>query len=1137
MLYLRITRRHVALLPALFCLCGQLVGATVTDAAAPAATAAALAAANAAAHATKWDVNHPPGPAQSVAIDTRSGTWMSVDVSPDGQQLVFDLLGDIYTLPLAGGEAKALTHSMAWEMQPRFSPDGKQIAFISDAGGGDNIWVMQRDGSDAHAVSKESFRLLNNVVWHPNGQYLAARKHFTGTRSLGSGEIWLYHVSGNPAGNGSGLQLNEKPNWQKDLGEPAFSPDGRYLYYSQDTTPGSSFEYNRDSHGEIYRILRRDLELGKTRALVTGPGGAVRPVPSPDGNQLAFVRRVGNQSTLFVKDLHTGVEKAVWPQLERDMQETWAIHGVYPGFNWLPDSRELVVWAKGGLWRVDPFSGKAQAIPFHVKDTREIRPAVRFAQEVAPGEFNVRQLRWVNVAPQGDKVVYSALGHVYARSLPNGEARRLTSQNRHFEFFPKLSPDGKKVVYSTWHDEELGSVRVLDLASGKETIVNSGKGKFLEPAFSRDGKQVAFVKQGGGYLTTPWYGLDPGVYMAAVDGSGTARRICDEGSAPQFGPDPRFLYVTRTQYTSEVDFHTDLIQIRLDTLAEQVIAKSEMATDYALSPDGSQLAYTEHFHAFVTPLPLAGKTINIGKGSEGLPVRQFDVNGGDYLHWSGNGRQIHYSLGDTLYTRSVENSFARVPAGTSGGDGAEGKDGADGKQADAAAAPKPDSIAEVPGTAIGFRAKAAQPGGMFVISGAKIVTMKGDEVIENGRIVIENNRIRAIGKAAEVAIPANAIEFDARGKTMIPGLVDVHWHGSMGDDGIIPQQSWVNYASLAFGVTTIHNPSADTAQIFTQSEMQRAGIIIAPRLYSTGTILYGAKGTYTANVDNLADALTHLKRLQAAGAISVKSYNQPRRDQRQQILEAARQTGMMVVPEGGSLFQHNMTMIIDGHTGIEHALPVAHVYDDVQQLWAQTAVGYTPTLGVGYGGLDGEHYWYAHTDVWQHPLLKRYVPRSILESASMRRPIAPEADYNVLDIAANATRLQRAGVNINLGAHGQREGLAAHWELWTLFKGGMTPLEALRAATLNGAKYLGMERDIGSLETGKLADLVLIDGDLPGNFLQSDHVTHVMLNGRLYDSQTLNEVGRAAPPRAPLFFYGSNGDGMPVQGESHSHGH
>lgn len=1057
----------------------------------------------------KWDVNNPPRESKTTNLDVRTGTWMSVDVSPDGKQIVFDMLGDLYVMPIAGGEAKALTHTMAWEMQARFSPDGKQIAYMSDAGGGDNVWVMNVDGSNPRAVTKEDFRLLNNPVWHPNGEFIAARKHYSGTRSLGSGEIWMYHASG-----GSGVQINEKPNWQKDLGEPAFSPDGRYIYFSQDTTSGSAFEYNKNSNAQIYQIFRKDLRDGKTISFVSGSGGAVRPTPSPDGKYLAFVRRVRNQSTLFLKDLKSGEEFPVWGELERDMQEAWAIHGVYPAFSWMPDAKQIVLWAKGRIWKVDPFAKSAQEIPFHVKDTREIRNAVRFETPVGSDQFDVKQLRWVNVSPKGDKVIYSALGHLYIRDLPNGSPRRLTKQNDYFEYFPQFSRDGQSVIFTTWHDEKLGAVKTIDLRSGQELTLTKEPGKYADVTLSPDGKQAIFVKSRGGYLTSPWHGMETGVYVVPTDGKSIPRKVADDGSAPQFANDNDTIYLTRTKYTGEVDWSTSLFRVKLDRSEDVAIAKGDFVSAFSVSRDGKWLAFNERFHAYVMPMPLVGKTLTVGAKADALPVKQLDVNAGDYLHWSGDSQKIHFSLGDELFTTALTNTFGFV-----------------------AGAPKELPKPVESGLKIGFREASDKPNGSIVLSGARVVTMKGDEVIENARIVIKDNRIVQVGTAENISVPVGAKQIDLKGKTIIPGLVDVHWHGGMGESEIIPQQSWVNYASLAFGVTTIHDPSNDTTEIFTQSEMQKAGRVVAPRIFSTGTILYGAKANFSAVVNSLDDALTHMKRLKAAGAISVKSYNQPRREQRQQILEAARQTGMMVVPEGGSLFQHNMTMVIDGHTGVEHSIPVANAYDDVKQLWSQTQVGYTPTLIVGYGGLDGEHYWYARTDVWKHPILSRYVPRSVLEPRSVRRLTAPEEDFNVFNVARTATELQRAGVPVNLGAHGQREGLGAHWEMWTLARGGMTPLEVIRASTLNGARYLGMDKDIGSLEVGKLADLVILNGDVLKDIRQSDQIAQVMINGRLYDVESMNEIGLRNKSRKPFFFEGKNGVNVPVNVETHSEGH
>ncbi|MHC4329188.1 MAG: TolB family protein, partial [Planctomycetota bacterium] len=444
---------------------------------------------NKASEEKKWDVSNPPGPVDIVQIDTRKGTWISVDVSPDGSDIIFDLLGDIYRIPITGGEAEALTEGVPWDIQPQYSPDGRYIALTSDRGGGDNIWIMDRDGSNPRQVTKENFRLLNNPVWTPDGRYIAARKHFTSRRSLGAGEIWLYHVSG-----GGGVQMTKRPNDQKDLGEPAFSPDGRYLFYSQDVTPGRTFEYSKDSNTQIYVIQRLDRESGEIERFVTGPGGSVRPTPSPNGKYLAFIRRVRFKTTLFLHEIESGAEWPLYDGLDRDMQETWAINGVYPNIAWTPNGKSIVFWADGGIRQIDVRTKKITEIPFHVKTQRKVGKALRYPVEVAPEKFKVKMLRWIRVAPNGKHVAFQSLGRIYIRRLPDGEPRRLTRQSDHFEFYPAWSRDSRQIVYTTWDDEKLGSVRIVSAQGGLGTTITDKPGHYIESVFSPDGTRVVYRK-------------------------------------------------------------------------------------------------------------------------------------------------------------------------------------------------------------------------------------------------------------------------------------------------------------------------------------------------------------------------------------------------------------------------------------------------------------------------------------------------------------------------------------------------------------------------------------------------------------------------------------------------------------------
>lgn len=1040
---------------------------------------------------TKWEVANPGKDFnyKPHSFTTNEGTWMNLDVSPDGQTIVFDLLGDIYTLPISGGKAKAIKTGIPFEIQPRFSPDGSKISFTSDAGGGDNIWVMNVDGSDAKQVTKEDFRLLNNAVWSADGNYLIARKHFTSGRSLGAGEMWQYHIAG-----GSGYQLTKRKNDQQDVNEPFVSPDGKYLYYSEDMYPGGYFQYNKDPNSQIYVIKRYEFETGKTQTITGGPGGAARPTISNDGKKLAFIKRVRTKSVLFIHDLETGEEYPIYDKLNKDQQEAWALFGVYPNFSWMPNDKEIVFWSGGKINKIDVNTLAVTNIPFTVDVNIDLAETVHFKNKIETETFTPKMIRHTVTSPDGKFIVFSALGHLYKKSLPNGKPQRLTNSSD-FEFEPAFSPNGSDIIYVSWSDLEKGAIYKISANGGNPVKLTSEKGIYRTPSYSNDGNKIVFRKEKGNTDQGFTYTKNPGIYTMNADGS-NVKFVVDKGEYPIFNKDGNRIFLqTGGTYFGAIE--KKLISVNLNGNDEKTHVTSKYANRLIPSPDNNWIAFTNLHKLFVAPLVLNGQTINLDNKTKAVPVSQLAKDAGINIHWSPNSEKIMWTLGDEYFSNELKNRFTFLPG-------------------------SPNEVPEITlkGTKIALETKVDKPSGKIAFTNARIITMEGDKVIENGTIVIDGNIIEAIGETSEVAIPKDAKVYPAEGKTIMPGMVDAHAHVGAFRYGLPTQQYWPFMANLAFGVTTAHDPSANTETVFTLSELQKSGNLVGPRLFSTGFILYGAEGDFKAVINSLEDARSSIRRTKAFGAKSVKSYNQPRRDQRQQVLQAARELGINVVPEGGSTFYHNITQVIDGHTGVEHNIPVAPVYKDILEVWGKSGTGYTPTLIVNYGGMNGEFYYYERDNVWENEKLLTFSPRSIIDSRSRHRMKTPQEEYKNGHILVSETvkSLSDAGVKVNMGAHGQLQGLGAHWETWMIQQGGMSNLEALKAATINSAEYIGAGESIGSLKKGKLADLIVMEKNPLTNIENTQSIKMVMINGRLFDAETMNEIGNNPKERLPFFW-------------------
>ncbi len=1051
----------------------------------------------AAAASADWDVTDTGQPYTEAKFTVTEGTWMSVDVSRDGQTLVFDLLGDIYSIPAGGGEATLIHGGPAIEHSPRFSPDGTKILYISDRGGSDNVWSSNADGSAARQITRETVNTLGSPAWDAQGQYVSATRFSPEVSKFLAAEIWLYHLDG-----GQGRLLVEAPKGHNVVHEPLFSRDGRYVYYTENIFSTSPINPNQP----LYAIKRRDLGDGKVEEVVSGFGSATTAQLSPDDGQMAFIRRVKDKTVLFVYDMRGGEQRPVYDGLDRDLHGNWnpRAGSYYPQYGWFPDSRHLAIWGKGKLYKIDTRTQAREEIPFRVTAKHRITVPARFENPLAPERFTVRAIHQIAPSPDGKSVAFYALGHLWQKTLPDGKPQRLTTASA-FEFEPSYSSDGVHLVYVSWNDERGGALEIMDVKSRQVRTLLQGSAIIRQPAFSPDGKTVAYWVEGGARKIGGYRGK-AGLYWTSV-ANGQPHFVAPAGRNPRFSPDgKRIYYVVSTPAAFGGRIDRILESVDLNGLDRRQHVVGEEVDELRISPDSRWLGYKKELQYYVIPYRETGAPMKLTRTSEEMPIVRLTEQGGFELTWSADSRRLHWVLGSSLFSASIER---RLSAG---------------------AKPK---IVE---TAFDLQAVPDKPQGIVAFTNGRIITMAEPvapaiEVIERGSVVIEGNRITALGPVDRVSIPKAAKVIDISGKTLMPGFVDMHGHLESSDsDFLLPQKHPNHYAALAFGITTNLDPASRPPSLAT-SELNLAGVAVGPRLITTGAIVFGIDAVTAVHrlhpINGLDDARNIVAHKKALGAIIVKSYMQPMRSQRQQLIKAAREAEVMVTPEGEGHYYNNLSMILDGHVSVEHNFPMANYYDDVIQLIVHGGTSVTPTLIVANGETPSESYFYQTTRPWDDPKIKIYVQRTYGRGLEMPPYVkgmvtlhqAEELwDIGFRSVARSLKKLDDAGGVVNTGGHGQIHGLDLHWELWSLAEGGMSNQRILRAATSNGARTIGLDKQIGTVEAGKLADLIVLDANPLENIRNTNTVRYTMVNGRLYDSLSMNEIGNYNRPRSRFYW-------------------
>jgi Tol biopolymer transport system component len=1054
--------------------------------------------------------------ARKIEFSTEEGTWISLDVSRDGRTIVFDLVGHLYTLDIAGGNATPITTGFSFESNPRFSPDGKQIVYVSDRSGADNLWISNINGSGARQLTSDVDTMFTSPTWTPDGRYILVSR----LKPKGYGtalEVWMYDVKG-----GSGITVvqtkaSENAPGQIGMGAVA-SPDGRYLYYE---TRQAGFSDN-----PRWQIARRDLQTGETQTITNDQSGAFRPVLSPDGTKLVYGTRYDFTTALRLRDLVSGQDHWLKYPIQRDSQDAWvSTRDLLPGYAFTPDGQNLVISFGGKIHILSLATARDRIIPFQATVSRELGPRLNFPSRVEDGPVEARLVQGAVESPDGITIALSSLGHLYVMPRkPDSKPRRLTSGNDR-EFEPAWSPDGKWLAYVTWSAEGGAVWRIASQGTGSPVKLTSAVAFYTQPTWSLDGKRV-FVLRAPRITTLEqsdqWLRPVDSLDLISVSADGGSEVLVTSAAHythPHFRGSEGRLFLTELQKPTLQSVNYSLLSMRPDgsdrrTLL-QLNGKNIWGSDFAppakieVSPDGQRAIALFRSQVYLFDLPVVGgpaPTLNLSEPS--VFVKRLTDVGADFVSWADAGKVITWSLGSTYFRLSL--AQAKADSSTGSAQSAMEADAVGGNSPEAAGKLQPETLrisVTVPRHAVT---------GTVVLRGAKVITMRGDEVLNSADVLIQNERIQSVRPSGSAAVPRGAKVIDLTGSTIVPGFIDTHAHWLNIRRGVLDLANWDFLATLAYGITSGRDPQTYTSDMFAYQDLVDAGEIIGPRAYSTGPGIFA-----TNDFQSEKEAEKVISRYRDYYRTNlVKSYLVGDRGQRHFVVEACEKLHVIPTTEGGADMPLDLTHVIDGYGGNEHQFPVAPLYKDVVTLVAQSGIYYTPTFIIGgYDGPGSENRYLQMTEIHDDPKLRRFVPHAILDAKTSGLTWHRKDEYNYPVDAGSALKISQAGGKVCVGGHGELQGLSFHWQLWSLQSGGMSNLDALRAATLNGAEAIGLARDLGSIEPGKLADLVVLSKDPLQDIQNTTSIRFVMKNGELYEGETLNQVWPAEKQTGPFWWW------------------